>query len=96
MYDIDLKKLTDTIESKQSITEDELLVRELINLCSDFKNVSLEDIDKFSARHFLIAYKSIVTLDCNEDFIDDMIGGEYLKDNLKSIEIFDDEEDEIY
>lgn len=96
MYTLDLEKLENTIETKADITEDELLVRELINLCSDFENASLEQINKFSSHHFLMAYKSIVKLNCSEAFINDMVGGEYLKDNIKSTKEIFDEEDEIY
>lgn len=96
---IELNFLEANLSKSKIITKDEILVRELIELCSNYKSMTsnikglLEEVKKFKAHHFIKANEEINKVD--NKVIKDMINMQYIIDNieaLKQIAIFDDEE----
>lgn len=94
--EINICKLIDSIEEKREISEDDLLVRELLEIC--YKNsskISTIDLKKFNYRIFKKAYDEIMKTDYeNMNIIKDMIKIEFFSENLDSIYPIDD--DDIY
>jgi len=96
LMEINICKLIDSIEEKREISEDDLLVRELLEIC--YKNsskISTIDLKKFNYRIFKKAYDEIMKTDYeNMNIIKDMIKIEFFSENLDSIYPIDD--DDIY
>ncbi|EDT15786.1 hypothetical protein [Clostridium perfringens] len=89
---VDFKKL-----EKHKLSEDDLLVRELLNICSEpFLNIdsALDIIPKLRTKHLIKAYREIDSSE-NKELVDMSIF-EYLKDNIESTPEINFEEDEIY
>lgn len=95
--EINIEKLMKNISNTKCISEEELLVRELLEIC--YKNRTgcvVTDLSKYTSHIFLEVYKELIK-DNQDDMllIKDMIKSEFLSENLKYIEPYIDD-DEIY
>lgn len=93
-----IEKFNLTIETKNDITNDELKVREILELCSKPSvNLTNEMLKNISSKQLLIAYKEIYALPLPEkEIIKDMINGQYLIENLSYIKQMNFDDEEIY
>lgn len=95
---ISISNLLNEVEKKSKINEDDVLVRELLEIC--YKNRScckVDDLSKYSSRIFIKVYQEIFNNDIEDkSIIKDMLSAEYLTENLKSAQLYVGNEDEIY
>lgn len=96
---LDLEKLEVSINKTKNITEDDLIVRQLLELCSassirnmlNYKSI----LNNIKSSHFLIVYKELFKKELDDkEIIKDMINGEYLITNLSYLEKSNDYNDE--
>lgn len=93
---ININKMMEHLSSKvKSVDNDELLVRELLELCSSSTTLNVEKtlvlVEKLKSRHFLAAYK-VLHGNTDKNMLNDMVLGEYLKDHILTTEAYEDEE----
>ncbi|MBN1040373.1 hypothetical protein DVW12_16960 [Clostridium botulinum] len=95
---ISINKLVSQIEKTSKINEDDILVRELLELCyQNYRTPQFSDLSKFNSKIFIKAYKEIFKTNMEDmKIIKDMISSEYLLENLNSSDIYIYDEDEIY
>lgn len=95
---ISISKLIKEVDKSPKISEDDVLVRELLEICyQNSRDGKIENLSKFNSKIFIKAYKEIFKTDMEDmKFIKDMIRSEYLVENLHSSEVYIDYEDEIY
>lgn len=95
---ISISKLIKEVDKAPKISEDDALVRELLEICyQNSRDGKIENLSKFNSKIFIKAYKEIFKTDMEDmKFIKDMIRSEYLVENLHSSEAYIDYEDEIY
>ncbi|NFO58578.1 hypothetical protein FDB39_17345 [Clostridium botulinum] len=95
---ISINKLVSQIEKTYKINEDDILVRELLEICyQNYRTPQFSDLSKFNSTIFIKAYKEIFKTDMEDmKIIKDMISSEYLLENLNSSDIYIYDEDEIY
>lgn len=95
--EINIEKLINAVDNTKGISEEETLIRELLEICYvNSKSCKITDLSKFNAHIFLKAYEELMK-DNYDDMllIKDMIKLEFLSENLEYINPFDDD-DEIY
>ena len=95
--DLDLEKLNMSINNKASLNKNDLLVRELLELCSNNDEVSVDVLKKFNSNIFIQVYKELSEDNYSDmNILKDMIFGVYAKENIDYAKdyIFDD--DDIY
>lgn len=96
--EINIEKLINSVDKKNSISEEEKLIRELLEICYVNRTMCrITDLSKYNSHIFLKVYEELME-DNYEDMllIKDMIKSEFLSENLEYIIPFDDDDDEIY
>lgn len=95
MMEFNIDKLLKNVEKVENvITEDQQIVREILEVCSDINKLTLEFLDKIKARHLIMAKKELQSQD--KKILNDMVVFEYMLENINSANTFIDDEDEIY
>ena len=92
---INIEKLNKSLEDRKGLSEDDLLVRELLEICYKNRNsINEKDLAKFNYRIFKKAYDEIMKVDYDDMLIiKDMARMEFLSENLDNIIPFDDDDD---
>lgn len=92
---INIEKLNKSFEDRKGLSEDDLLVRELLEICYKNRNsINEKDLSKFNYRIFKKAYDEIMKTDYDDMLIiKDMARMEFLSENLDNIIPFDDDDD---
>ena len=93
-----IEKLTDAINDKNSVSEEELLIRELLELCDNrCRNYQVGSLSKFNYKIFKCVYDELFKSN-HEDMllIKDMVKVEFLSENINYLSAYEDNEDEIY
>ena len=95
---ISISKLLNQVENKPKINEEDILVRELLEICYINQDYRKNDnLSKFNSKIFIKVYEEIFKKDIEDKtFIKDMLSAEYLLENLNSSLQYIDNEDEIY
>lgn len=95
--EINIEKLIKNIDDTKCISEEDMLKRELLEICYKNRNgCKVIDLSKFNSHIFLEVYKELMKEDYDDMLlIKDMIKSEFLSENLLYIEPFEDD-DEIY
>ena len=92
-----LNILSEEINKTKAIDEEEILVRELLELCHSRRDVKIEELSKFNSCIFLKAYKEIYKKGTKSEILLDMVNGTHMLDNLDVIkEFIVVDEEEIY
>ncbi|HBF4772701.1 Uncharacterised protein [Clostridioides difficile] len=94
---INFDELQKNLDSQMELSEDDILIRNLLEMCTSLSKINEKVLAKMPSRIFIKVY-SILSIDDVEEnhIINDMIEFEYLNENLSSIPQFADEEEEIY
>nr|WP_228846464.1 hypothetical protein [Clostridioides sp. ES-S-0173-01]UDN49478.1 hypothetical protein JJJ25_19375 [Clostridioides sp. ES-S-0173-01] len=94
---INFDELQKNLDSQIELSEDDILIRNLLEMCSSLLKINEKVLEKIPSRIFVKVF-SMLSIDNVEEnhIINDMIEFEYLKENLSSIPQSTDEEEEIY
>ncbi|MDB3084278.1 hypothetical protein C4097_06850 [Clostridioides difficile] len=94
---INFDELQKNFNSQMELSEDDILIRNLLEMCAFLSKIDEEMLKTIPARIFIKVYSMLSIDDVEKNhIINDMIEFEYLKENLSSIPQFADEEEEIY
>ncbi|EQF26826.1 hypothetical protein QEW_1018 [Clostridioides difficile CD160] len=94
---INFDELQKNLDSQIELSGDDILIRNLLEMCSSLPKINEKVLKKIPSRIF-VKVSSMLSIDNVEEnhIINDMIEFEYLKENLSSIPQSTDEEEEIY
>ncbi|KPI53044.1 hypothetical protein KW95_04705 [Clostridioides difficile] len=94
---INFDELQKNLDSQIELSGDDILIRNLLEMCSSLPKINEKVLKKIPSRIF-VKVSSMLSIDNVEEnhIINDMIEFEYLKENLSSIPQSIDEEEEIY
>ncbi|MDN9956235.1 hypothetical protein KLM53_17250 [Clostridioides difficile] len=94
---INFDELQKNLDSQIELSGDDILIRNLLEMCSSLPKINEKVLEKIPSRIF-VKVSSMLSIDNVEEnhIINDMIEFEYLKENLSSIPQSTDEEEEIY
>lgn len=96
MLSLNLKDFSSNIKNIKGLNKDDLLVRELYQLCSSPEKIAFCDFSKFKSKHFLVIYKELQNENTEDmNILNDLVVAEYVKENLSSSSFIEDDE-EIY
>ncbi|MEG0296787.1 MAG: hypothetical protein RR620_08705 [Clostridium sp.] len=93
-FKLNFDKFTKELETKKQLTEDEILVRELLEECSK-STIDYSLINKLSSRHFYMA-QQVIKKAKNGDIsvLSDLSLSEFVRENILSTqEIYEDDFD---
>lgn len=97
---LNLEMFNLTIDEKKELTEDDIKIRKILELCSKeriTKYINDEMLKDISASHLLAAHKEVYVGHIKKkEIIKDMVNGEYLLENLSHIKGSDLDDEEIY
>lgn len=93
MKKINFLKLHSSFEKINSLNEDEVKVRKLLELCSDSSLMTRELLESFNSKNFIDAMKELNS-GVKSKTLQDMSFFEYAKENIKNCELLSIQDDE--
>lgn len=95
---LDFSSLNSALNKCRKVSEEEAMVRKLINLTSKsfLEKKDIDFICNINSSIFLGAYKELSKSLADMKVVKDQVIGEYVKGNLESADIYTSEEEEIY
>lgn len=95
---INLDNFFDEMDKKETISQEDKLVRELLEICYQNSNyIKEKDLSKYNSHIFLKVYQELFKKDIEDmKIVKDMLNAEYLYENIESTSMYIVDDEEIY
>lgn len=95
---INLDNFFDEMDKKETISQEDKLVRELLEICYQNSSYIKEmDLSKYNSHIFLKVYQELFKKDIEDmKIVKDMLNAEYLYENIESTSMYIVDDEEIY